>query len=56
MAVMSVREGLGFEGDLQSDCASLAGLVEAMLAADREFTACAILLAAGWPRLERNSR
>ncbi len=35
MAVMSVREGLGFEGDLQSDCASLAGLVEAMLAADR---------------------
>jgi hydrogenase expression/formation protein HypE len=35
MAVMSVREGLGFEGNLQSDCASLAGLVEAMLAADR---------------------
>jgi hydrogenase expression/formation protein HypE len=34
MAVMSVREGLGFEGNLQSDCASLAGLVEAMLAAD----------------------
>jgi hydrogenase expression/formation protein HypE len=33
MAVMSVREGLGFEGDLQSDCASLAGLVEAMLEA-----------------------
>ena len=31
MAVMSVREGLGFEADLQSDCASLAGLVEAML-------------------------
>jgi hydrogenase expression/formation protein HypE len=36
MAVMSVREGLGFEGNLQSDCASLGGLVEAMLAADRE--------------------
>jgi hydrogenase expression/formation protein HypE len=36
MAVMSVREGLGFEGNLQSDCASLAGLVEAMLAAERE--------------------
>jgi hydrogenase expression/formation protein HypE len=35
MAVMSVREGLGFEGDLQSDCASLAGLVETMLAAGR---------------------
>jgi len=35
MAVMSVREGLGFEGNLESDCASLAGLVEAMLAADR---------------------
>jgi hydrogenase expression/formation protein HypE len=34
MAVMSMREGLGFEGDLQSDCASLAGLVQAMLAAD----------------------
>ena len=33
MAVMSVREGLGFEAALESDCASLAGLVEAMLAA-----------------------
>jgi hydrogenase expression/formation protein HypE len=33
MAVMSVREGLGFEADLKSDCASLAALVEAMLAA-----------------------
>ena len=32
MAVMSVREGLGFSGDLASDCAPLAGLVEAMLA------------------------
>ena len=32
MAVMSVREGLGFESELQSDCASLAGLVEAMSA------------------------
>ena len=27
---MSVREGLGFESELQSDCASLAGLVEAL--------------------------
>jgi len=35
MAIMSVREGLGFEANLQSDCASLAGLVEAMLAADK---------------------
>jgi hydrogenase expression/formation protein HypE len=34
MAVMSVREGLGFEANLQSDCASLAGLVESMLSAD----------------------
>jgi len=33
MAIMSVREGLAFEGALDSDCASLAGLVEAMLAA-----------------------
>jgi hydrogenase expression/formation protein HypE len=32
MAIMSVREGLGFEGDIQSDCANLAGLVEALLA------------------------
>lgn len=31
MAIMSVREGLGFEGCLASDCAPLAGLVEAML-------------------------
>jgi hydrogenase expression/formation protein HypE len=30
---MSVREGLGFEGALESDCAPLAGLVEALLAA-----------------------
>jgi hydrogenase expression/formation protein HypE len=36
MAVMSVREGLGFEGCLESDCAPLAGLVEAMLAAGAE--------------------
>ncbi len=33
MAIMSVREGLSFEGALESDCASLAGLVDAMLAA-----------------------
>lgn len=33
MAIMSVREGLGFEGALQSDCAPLAGLVEAMMSA-----------------------
>jgi hydrogenase expression/formation protein HypE len=33
MAIMSVREGLEFEGALESDCASLAGLVDAMLAA-----------------------
>ncbi len=32
MAVMSVREGLGFESELKSDCGSLAGLVEAMSA------------------------
>ena len=32
MAIMSVREGLQFEGALESDCAPLAGLVEAMLA------------------------
>jgi hydrogenase expression/formation protein HypE len=36
MAVMSVREGLGFEANLQSDCASLVGLVEAMLGVDRK--------------------
>jgi hydrogenase expression/formation protein HypE len=33
MAVMSVREGLGFQAALESDCAPLAGLVEAMLPA-----------------------
>ena len=33
VAIMSVREGLAFDGALPSDCASLAGLVEAMLAA-----------------------
>ena len=33
MAIMSVREGLAFEGALESDCASLSGLVDALLAA-----------------------
>jgi hydrogenase expression/formation protein HypE len=32
MAIMSVREGLEFESTLVSDCAPLAGLVEALLA------------------------
>jgi hydrogenase expression/formation protein HypE len=36
IAIMSVREGLAFEGALQSDCASLAGLVETMLTAGRD--------------------
>jgi len=31
MAIMSLREGLEFEAEIQSDCASLAGLVAAML-------------------------
>ncbi len=31
IAIMSVREGLTFEGALDSDCGSLAGLVEALL-------------------------
>jgi hydrogenase expression/formation protein HypE len=31
IAIMSVREGLCFEGALESDCAPLAGLVEVML-------------------------
>lgn len=34
IAVMSVREGLAFEGAPQSDCASLAGLVQVLLEAD----------------------
>jgi hydrogenase expression/formation protein HypE len=33
MAIMSVREGLAFEGALESDCASLVPLVEALLTA-----------------------
>ncbi len=36
MAIMSVREGLQFDGALASDCAPLAGLVEAMLAAEAD--------------------
>ena len=31
IAIMSVREGLQFEGALKSDCASLAGVVEALV-------------------------
>ena len=50
MAVMSVREGLGFEAALESDCASLAGLVEAMLPAAAICTASATSPAAAWPR------
>jgi len=34
IAVLSVREGISFESELASDCASLAGLVETLLAAD----------------------
>jgi hydrogenase expression/formation protein HypE len=34
MAIMSVREGLEFESSITSDCASLAGLVAAMLDAE----------------------
>jgi hydrogenase expression/formation protein HypE len=34
IAIMSVREGLGFEGAIASDCASLAGLVAALVQAD----------------------
>ncbi len=33
IAILSVREGLGFEGEVASDCASLDGLVAAILAA-----------------------
>jgi hydrogenase expression/formation protein HypE len=36
MAVMSVREGLGFESELRSDCASLAALVEAISVAGKD--------------------
>lgn len=36
MAVMSLRENLAFEGAMESDCASLAGLVEAMLDVDSD--------------------
>lgn len=40
MAVMSVREGLQFETTLESDCAPLSGLVEAMLEAGGEAIHC----------------
>jgi hydrogenase expression/formation protein HypE len=33
MAVMAVREGLGFESTIESDCAAVSGLVQALLAA-----------------------
>jgi hydrogenase expression/formation protein HypE len=36
IAVMSVREGLEFETQIESDCAPLNGLVETMFAASRE--------------------
>jgi hydrogenase expression/formation protein HypE len=36
ITIMSVREGLGFESDLKSDCGSLVGLVSALLEADRD--------------------
>jgi hydrogenase expression/formation protein HypE len=40
IAIMSVREGIEFEGALQSDCAPLAGLVDAMLAAGTSDVHC----------------
>jgi hydrogenase expression/formation protein HypE len=36
IAIMSVREGLEFETQIESDCAPLNGLVETMLAASRD--------------------
>jgi hydrogenase expression/formation protein HypE len=36
IAIMSVREGLEFETQIESDCAPLNGLVETMIAANRE--------------------
>jgi hydrogenase expression/formation protein HypE len=36
IAIMSVREGLEFETQIESDCAPLNGLVETMFAASRE--------------------
>lgn len=36
IAIMSVREGLSFEGALASDCASLAGLVQELTALGRD--------------------
>ena len=36
VAIMSVREGIQFEGALESDCASLADLVAAMLATEMD--------------------
>ncbi|NLX95366.1 MAG: hydrogenase expression/formation protein HypE [Rhodopirellula sp.] len=40
IAIMSVREGLEFQGALDSDCGSLWGLVETMLAADPQAVHC----------------
>ncbi len=40
IAIMSVREGIQFEGALDSDCASLASLVRAMLAAGASDVHC----------------
>lgn len=40
IAIMSVREGLEFEGALDSDCASLAELVQTMLAAGAQDIHC----------------
>jgi len=39
LAIMTQREGLAFEGQLRSDCAPLAGLVEAMFASGAEIHA-----------------
>jgi len=50
IAIMSVREGLQFDGALASDCASLAGLVEALVELGADLHCMRDLTRGDWPR------
>lgn len=56
VAIMSVREGLEFGVEIESDCAPLGGLVETMLAVTPDLHVLRDPTRGGWPRRSTRSR